>query len=469
MKKKSIYYYNDFLKFYGKKNLKKYRDVLPFLYLLYYRTEVWPDGLFNGDNYTRVFSKGIIKQLLKLPIFIINLILEKKVHKSESILISRTFVDIDRYKDNLEEAYKKKNILVPLSLQHYSVRKREENLYNYIYFPFGISGLFTKAVFSHSLEYIRKKKEAGTFLSYEKVKDQLFLQMLRLVIEKRSKKIAKILKRNNVKSFITINQYDLADYLCIKACNMIGAKTKEMCHGLYCILPVCIYDFVTYTDQRCVWNDAEKNFCEKYYKGVSFAKKTEIVSVGSPEINYTVLKKRKKRIAKKNSLLLMIKPAVLIMDKSYIKSYDDNVLQQVSDYRKGIAKQISEFGKKYGFKLFAKYHPSEYSMFYDIEKGMMDSYGIEIVENSAHALSEKLCECKVVLGFHTTALVLALGYGCKVYNIVNDKYLKYDYYNLNIENVFEDEINKINYIDEKNNREEEYEKMLSLNIDKLFD
>lgn len=450
--------------FVGARLRKEYQDIWPVIRLLLYRTDAnGKSGMFN-----RKTMRSRLLSLVRSTVYH-GVKVKRKVPLRDSICLSNTMVKSERYLGLLEELYQTRDIVTfwtYLEVNGEFFRKRDA-LHQQIFtsrslcIGESIAGdslnRCAEKFYDMALELLENHKCCED--EYALVQQQL--SALQAAVNRRVEEVQTELRRNRVKLFITVNQYNLDDLVIILACRKEGIWTKELCHHSNCICKTTdvkekeklllsdnLQSFA-YVHESCQWSKADEAFCRKHGKYAPLYKDFCITTVGYPEVTRTEIGESLKRYPCKDAIVYFVVPTIILKDLTANQERSKATAKEIEEamrLKEEICRNIGQAAQKLGAKVYVRYHPTEAKSYRSPrEAKLLEQLGFEELSSSQDDFVRAVCESGIAIGHETSAFTRALLYGCKCYNIVWREDQVYDFCGLNIDNACFEELADITF------------------------
>ena len=222
--------------FLGENIIEKYKDILPILYHILYRTQVWGrdgvnpfDGFLENDDYYKNNLRLNLTYHLRM-FYKKYLILDKKNRKHSSVLMSESLFRIGKYDELIKKLADSKQVVRFCSV--YNVDEwRKEVTHKFI--PLKVERSITGGKLKTIIFQIYDKVTELINHGENCVNNQSIIQLfdkLQYEASVRIHQLSKLLKEYRVKKFITLNQNNIADILILLACKKLNIATVLYLH-----------------------------------------------------------------------------------------------------------------------------------------------------------------------------------------------------------------------------------------------
>ncbi len=273
--------------------------------------------------------------------------------------------------------------------------------------------------------------------------------------------LAKRLKKENLKLYITINQYNLRDLLMIHACREIGVQTMQQEHNAmqFSRLPfdpehpkprlsfVCNYGY---------WDATEKLFHEKVFRDDNLLYPPEtcrVIISGNTEMSLEQAAGYQKKYPASRKLTFMSAAPTFGSKEE---------MEQFGEWRWAVLSALRKLSEKQGIPICIRYKPFYDQYFRERETPTLKEWGFTISESIPENLMEDICSSTVIMSSTTSVLSTALLLGKTVYR-VEDPGIDYIHVNDRIRDVRVDEIPDIEIPDDPESTRDQ------INPDGFFD
>ena len=178
-------------------------------------------------------------------------------------------------------------------------------------------------------------------------------------------------------------------------------------------------------DERCMWNEYEVEFAQKY-----ICDKMNYSSTGCPEIL------KKPDCIKENVVTLMVPARRPLLISLGIK--DDGISMEVEwNYKQKLFRALKAFADKNELNVWLRYHPADNTLTRAQDEKIAHQLGFIILDDSRTAFEKAVALSRVVVGFESSALIVAAYYDCNVFSISNGEF---DYCGFPIKHVSVEEL-----------------------------
>ena len=431
----------------------EYSDIYPLLWLIYYRTDI--DGrarLLEGEwDVVPSLPRRIGKRLT----YIYELLKSRYDKSKPAILMSECFWDINRYDSFMNEILDNYNVIGtlcvymcnPINLMKLDALRKK--VLRRRVMPVGqrLVSYETKAVVAQIYDMLDEMKANGSTCADCRDKARSLFEKLRQTSETDINKMTVLLKKYNVEQFVTINEYNLPDYITILACKRCGIRTKEMFH--YWVQEAGqfhSYGNLAVADQHMYWNDADRDFSLKYEHFVPGYQPTINTICGCPEVTTALLTESMEDIRKRQgtgkTITLLVPNAVqpsLWGDFTYTDFYKVTPLaiEKTLEYWEDIFREFKRFEENSGYKVLLRFHPTNVRQGYvDHAQKIVEKYGFEQIPVFREGLFESIKRSDVIFSFSSSSLYIGYILGCKCYCLDYHKIkVKKDFSNLDMQTV----------------------------------
>lgn len=433
----------------------KYRNIYPLVRLLLSRmdfTQKSDEKIFGyffsydgGGLSEQRTIRGKAAFLSGLIPYIINSFKNTKRKKEEKILISDTLLNSERYSYFQRECLKNKQVIGISVVLNHRISKHVKKYTRSMNMGVSITGgrLKKEILKTYRLLVNIYEKKSTCQEHYEIINEQF--AVLDRLFQRRLNVIKRQLLKNNVRLYITCNQYRIEEILLITACHELGIRTKEWSHHAYSTLHINLRknegafsdgdNRFVYADEMCVWDKADIVWLKKYdtIEGL-LESDVKISVVGSPEIEKSTVQKEICKYKRKNQIAFFV-PSISP------KNLAEN--SQLEKRKQEIFYQLFNLSKKNNMKVIVRYHPGVDLKKLESDMNLCKKYGFEVDDNSRDSFVKIISSSKAVLGYHSASLVVAYNYGAKSYSINLYHKEKFDFCGVPIHEV---EINEIGNI-----------------------
>ncbi len=435
----------------GPELYKKYNDIIPLLSLCRYRVRTYKSyGTFDMMFSTEETSTALnIYRNLIYP-FVCFRNKFSKIPDGKKIMLSATILKNERYKSLLKDLSGCEIIRTNAKsdIMFYS---NKQSLSEYFKSLFGknkkilscdtVTGDELKIVISDWLKFTRNLDNSNIDCDTLREIMDFKLGTVRTIYNNRLNELISEIKNSCIELYITINQYNIRDFLLINACRKLGIKTKQLEHHASRFMHNIadsedIYRFC-YVDDICRWSNSEVDFHKNIYKYECFNGNARpfIYSVGNPEISYKDALKAKKDYPVQSRITFMISGILNQTDSSSVKKQ--------LDLRNQIFDGLKKLSDKNGVKILVRYPPGLDMDFRKKEESLLKELGFEISLSDRASLLSDICGSKAVIGTISSVLGLSALMGKYVYQIAD----KGEEYYITDKNIFTVSPEEIEYID----------------------
>lgn len=419
------------------KREKKYEDIFPILWLILYRVYApGKDRLFVQDGlYPDVCSiKSYLAFPLKYIVYISKNIwymcLRNVKKKSEGLyLFSDSFLLSKRYVSLQKMIIKQNNSIGTFTLQDCGlpiidrVEKKRRTISKSIkILPLGMMVVSWKNKINIEKCYDLFKRLVENNESCENCADYAdrILDSLQISCNRDAKRIARRLKKYKIKKFITVNQFNIKDYMCIMACRNIGIKTVEYMHYTPLFIDTRKHweNQFQYVDEIAFWCEADMLYYKKYIEPkVRFYSDCKFKVYGSPELLEQEIEEVCQKYERKRNITLFVPANEELRRNAFVKT-NELTAEDFQDVKARIFRCIDIFAKSNKIEtVYLRYHPGVPESYENGDADEIAKYGFVVVDDTRDSLIKCLGESVAAFGVASSALYLASAYGCEVYAI----------------------------------------------------
>lgn len=413
----------------GEQFVIKYKDIYAILRLIYYRTETrGKEGIFSYDgDYSDTYSVLIfLKSVRKSIVYLVKYFFHKRARKPQAFL-SDTFLTLDRYDEVMSEIMDTQSVCASFTVKDCGLRnifglnglnkRRMEK--RTVFLGSSVAGYRLKRAVEKWFEFLLFLIDNGETCSMHVDKTGLLLEEISKETNKRICKIVKVLKREQVNLFITINQYNLKDLLLIIACRKLNIVTKELYHCSNCV--VALPDkgkrmLDNYTDELCAWNLSELRYIEKYITIVPILNNCKVTITGSPELSYYYMTENMKKYKKRDAIILFVPTYPIFLKREYRDVISEEDRQYLRGRKRAIFDGIHTLASREGLDVYLRYHPIEPEMIVEDDREIANLYSFNVLSKSREDLIKGLCWSKYAFSCMSSVLLSALAYKCECYS-----------------------------------------------------
>lgn len=456
--------------FVGTELRQKYDDIWPVIKLILYRIDAsGKSGLFSYDGTwpENTSVKGRVLRPIRAFFYFIKKCTSPSV-AADGIYASDTLLESDRYKGLLKELYEKHNIIGSCAFYNVdkeSVSKKgelEKKIWDSrrLFFCESVSGNAVKLGAENTYDLFLRLIQESKVCEDEKARVDDTLKELRRAVLCRLEEIGAYLQKEKVKCFITTNQYNLRDVITIMACRKVGIWTKELSHHQNCTIALEEWSMTDYVFQErpfscvnesCQWSEADQEYCLKHKRVTALYGDLRYNVVGCPEVAKSEYIKNSSAYCKENAVLIFMPTLYFFAQKEAGSLHEPTQedFQRAADGIKVLLEKICVWAKRSRATVYVKYHPSESKVRIDADREIIDACGFTVISTRAEFV-KAVCESRIAIGCATSALSVALTYGCKCYDIMMKETKTFDFCGINITQIKLDDIDDISFdIDER--------------------
>lgn len=420
----------------GKDLAQKYRDIEPLLALLEYRyrkeTEKdgnWAFGLIWVFFFDTLHGKKAVSRIaaaMLAPVLWcatrIKYTFRKKAEKR--LAFSNTFLWSRRYPMVREQVEEKTGCTAILSF--YDTIKRstpnaKEMLHDTlhlnsgivrpVYIPrYSIAGAGLQRAVSGYFQALCRK-DAGTGEALETA-----LAGLRKAYGKRVAYLTKRLKKEDLKLYITINQYNLRDLLLIHACKNLEIPTMELEHHAMEFARVRFdpehpQQRLSFVSHYGYWSATERLFHEKVFRYDNLLYPPEanryFVS-GNAEMSFEQAAAYQEKYPVQRKLTYMTNG----LEADMFSSED---LARYEQWRWAVFSGLRELARKQDIRICLRYTPFREKYFREKEIPTLKEWGFEISASVPENLMEDMCSSMAIMSSASSVLATARLMGKIIY------------------------------------------------------
>lgn len=408
------------------KKYDKSRTLQPFLYLMEYRVDsgLGEKVLFRGDGLPPCGIRGRNIWYFVSDAFVyffkkIKYARREIKHKGteDRILLSSTFLWSERYPDVLDGVLNRKDMIGMLAFSDCDIRRclkhteLDQRRYRIMRAATGasVAGWRTKRLALKIFRYLSGRIQ----IKQKKDVDRL-MRAFEKSISRDIERMAAVLKDRGIQQYITVNEYDLKEYIVIAACKKLGIRTKHLLHSFLMQLSLPEEKVIrrSYTDQLYFWSRSDLEWSRKYYEFVGIGQKIVYDVSGSPELCRRTFEQDIKKYKKKRAVTLLM--------PKMSESYSQNERRCLEEKRIQLIKKVYALAQREHMRMYVRYHPAEIPELMKEEKQVLDQYGISVARKGAEGLKQVLCQSMCIIGNNTSALILAEVYGANSFCVSMD-------------------------------------------------
>ena len=244
------------------------------------------------------------------------------------------------------------------------------------------------------------------------------LERLRKAYSRRVAYLTKRLKKQGLKLYVTINQYNLRDLLLIHACKNLGIPTMELEHHAMEFArtqfdPEHPQPRLSYVSHYGYWSATEKLFHEKVFRYDNLLYPPEanryFVS-GNTEMSYAQAVAYQKQFPVQRKLTYMTNG----LEAGMFSSGD---LEKYEQWRWAVFSGLRELAKKQNLKICLRYTPFREMYFREKEIPTLKEWGFEISASVPENLMEDMCSSMAVMSSASSVLATARLMGKTIYRV----------------------------------------------------
>ncbi|MBQ3009222.1 MAG: hypothetical protein IJD80_06520 [Oscillospiraceae bacterium] len=407
---------------------EKYNDIIPLLALCEYRLRTYRsygtfDMMFSTEETTPALK--IYRTCLFPFAFIKNMLTSDK--KDDKVMLSATILKNDRYRSLVADISKTCQVVKTNTMSDIVIWSPSQSLSEYLHNTFGgkrilngknITGTALKKAVINWLEFVLYLSENGKTCTDEAEKADHLLSCLKKNFEQRLDEITDALKNSGIKLYITINQYNMRDFVLISAFRKLGVKTRQLEHHASRFMHNTreldeIYRFC-FVDEICCWSESEVDFHNNVYSYECFTGKDSplIYSVGNPEISYSDAVAATEKYPVKNRITFMV--------SGILNSNDEKSLAKQLALRNSIFSNLKKLSDEKNIKILVRYPPGIDMNFRRAEEQTLIDMGFEISPSDRNSLLSDICGSCAVIGTISSVLGLSALMGKKVYQVAGE-------------------------------------------------
>lgn len=441
----------------------KYENIFPIIRLVIYRMDVGGiKGLFGYEGETSKLScKRGTRLLHKIARYVLMCFpIDLKYKGNNRILVSDTVLKLDRYNDMICSLQQEYDLFSIVAQDSFNRCDKKWEVHPMI-FNDSFSGRKLKESLIRTYEMFCNLIENEKNCEDEYQNVDIALGKLERTVNKRLLAITRKFKKKRINCFITINQFNLKDVLCVLACRKLNITSKELCHYSHCVAalgdnkPSYLNEKNPYhfrgnkksfmlASEYCLWSIHDIKFYNKYKKQRNiFGEPIIIKNCGCLEVvefRYNELKVENE----KNDIICLFVPEYGIY---FGGNYSNNNITQsdiheIAKKRNHIYQKMRKIKEETGYSIKVRFHPFEPIEFVQNEAEDIRKLGLELLSPSRDDLYKVLIRSKVIIASGSSTLILGYIFGCKCYciNVCGEKY---DFCGMDIHEVMVDDLDNI--------------------------
>ena len=427
----------------GKNLAEKYRDIEALTALLDYR---YKKGLEQKDDWTfaliwifffdTLHGKKAVSRIAAATIAPVlwcatwvKYAFRKKAEKR--LVFSNTFLWSRRYPMVKEQVEKKTGCTAILSFYD-TIKRSTPNAKEMLHDTLHLNSGSVRPVFipRYSIagaglqravtEYIRllSRMAQGNEPVPEEETDRA-LARLRKAYGRRVNYLTKRMEKQDLKLYVTINQYNLRDLLLIHACKNLGIPTMELEHHAMEFAraqfdPDRPQPRLSFVSHYGFWSATERVFHEKVFRYNNLLYPPEanryIVS-GNTEMSYEQAMEFQRKYPVQRKLTYMTTG----IEDTFFENKKD--LEKYEQWRWSVFSGLRELSRRQNIRICLRYTPFREKYFREKEIPVLKEWGFEISESVPENLMEDLCSSLAVMSSTSSVLATARLMGKIIYRV----------------------------------------------------
>ena len=244
------------------------------------------------------------------------------------------------------------------------------------------------------------------------------LARLRQAYEKRVAYLTKRLKKEDLKIFITINQYNLRDLLLIHACKNAGIPTMELEHHAMEFArtrfdPEHPQQRLSFVSHYGYWSATERLFHEKVFRYDSLLyppEENRFLVSGNAEISYQQAAAYQEKYPAQRKLTYMT-------NGIEADTLSSEVLEKYEKWRWAVFAGLRELARKQNIQVCLRYTPFREKYFREKEIPTLKEWGFQISASVPENLMEDICSSMAVMSSASSVLATARLMGKIIYRV----------------------------------------------------
>lgn len=247
------------------------------------------------------------------------------------------------------------------------------------------------------------------------------LERLRRTYQRRLEWMKKRLAKENIRLYITVNQYNLRDLMMIHACRDIGAETLEQEHHA---MQFCGMQFdpehprprLSFVRNYGLWTETDRLFHERvfFYDNVLYKpEENRFIVSGNTEMAYDEAKKFREQYPAQRKLTFMT---------AAFEDTDFNTKEELESYtkwRRALFAALRELSERQKIPIRIRYTPYSETYFREREIPVLKEWGFEISESIPENLMEDMCSSSAIMSSTSSVLATARLFGKLTFRVEN--------------------------------------------------
>lgn len=419
----------DYDAFIGSEFIAKYPRLYPFLCFVAYRvmeSEEAPQPVVRGYECNPAGSllKRSIKYVLYTALRWLSALFSNCKAENDTVLLSQTLLYSERYDTVLPEITRDARTAAFFcgSLFEVSGMLRGAPLTSARHEKFGVHpmqagysilGRHFHSAITKLAQHALTLRIQGLSLADDKQNIAPLLAIMDRSVNNRLPFIKRLLKKEHISLYLTVNQYFISEILTILACRELGIRTKQLAHHPYSISVLFSHKSPYYADEFCVWGSAEVEHINKYspFFHCFDVNLPRVYATGDLEIAYTAAEALSKTYSMERIVTFM----------TSMRSWTDpNMMEKEFQWRQQFFAKLKELADQQNIRIRIRYRPNSDNerSIQQREAATLQSLGFIVSPSDPASLTHDILTSAAIITTYCSVAWTACILGRKVYRIL---------------------------------------------------